>query len=156
MVAKIVHLIGQMGRGGAERQLLHLAGALQARGWPQVVVSFGGGDEWNGRLAGLRIPLYEIPRTAFKPWRLWQLARIIQREKPAILHTWSWNAADYASWAWGKAGARTIYGLRTDLTVDLYSGDPARRLLRMRGLERSDYAVGNSRQAFENLERRGV
>jgi glycosyltransferase involved in cell wall biosynthesis len=145
-----------MGRGGAERQLLHLAGALHARGWRQAVVSFHAGDPWTSRWAEYGIRLYEIARHPFKPWRLWQLARVFRRERPTILHAWSPHAAEYARWAWGKNGAKTLYGLRIDATVDSATGEPVERLGRMGALSNADCAVSNSRSALDRLVERGV
>ncbi len=156
MAAKIVHLIGQLNRGGAERQLLYLAGALQAQGWPQAVVSFGVHGAWNDRVTAAGIPLYEVVPYRFKPRRLWRLSGILRRERPAILQIWSAHLAEYIRWVWGKACAKTLFGLRIDLTVDIIGGDPLRRLPSMRGLQTADYAVGNSALAFENLRCRGV
>jgi glycosyltransferase involved in cell wall biosynthesis len=156
MTGSILHLIGQMRRGGAERQLLHLAGALQARGWRQAVVSFHAGDAWTSRWAECGIRLYEIAGHPFKPWRLWQLARVVHRERPAILHAWSPHVAEYARWAWGKGGAKTLYGLRIDATVDKETGEPVGRLGRMAALSNADCAVSNSRSAVDRLVERGV
>ncbi|MCE5267805.1 MAG: glycosyltransferase, partial [Planctomycetaceae bacterium] len=85
MPAKIVHLIGQMVRGGAERQLLHLAEGLHRRGWPQAVVSFRLGGAWRDRWEKVGVPVYEVPQCAFSPWRLWQLSRILRRERPKVI-----------------------------------------------------------------------
>jgi glycosyltransferase involved in cell wall biosynthesis len=156
MPAKIVHVISSLGRGGAERQLLHLSGELHRRGWPQAVISFGGGDAWNHQLAEQGIPLHEIPRHPFKPWRLWQLSRLLRKERPAIIHSWSAHVAEYARWAWGKGAARTLFGIRIDLTVDANTGQQIRRVPFVGALEHSDYAVSNSRLAIEMLRQRGV
>jgi glycosyltransferase involved in cell wall biosynthesis len=154
--AKIVHLAGQTVRGGAERQLLHLACSLRDRGWPQAVVSFSVGGAWRDRWTALGIPLFEIPRTPIKPWRLWQLSCILRRQRPSIIQVWSPHLADYARWAWGKRGARLVFGVREDLTINRATGNPLERLPRQRGLEGADYAIGNSQSVFERLERRGV
>ncbi len=153
---KIVHLIGQLGQGGAERQLIYLAGQLAARGWPQAVVSFGGGDVWGHHLETLKIPLYEVPRSPIKPWRLWQLGRILRRERPAIVHTWSHRPAQYLHWAWGKGDARLLYGVRLDLTIDSHTGDPVPHLGYISALARADCAVSNSQSALDNLARGGM
>jgi glycosyltransferase involved in cell wall biosynthesis len=156
MTAKIVHLIGQLRRGGAERQLIHLAGCLAERGWSQAVISFGGGNAWNDRVVAMGVPLYEIPRTAFKPWRLWKLSRILQRERPDILQAWSPHVAQYARWAWGKRNAKTIFGVRIDLTVNGNTGEPMDKLQFTSALVHADIAVSNSKSALDRLAERGV
>jgi len=153
---KILHLIGQLTRGGAERQLLHLAGALRERGWKQTIISFGGGDEWNKYCIQMGIPLYVIPRHPIKPWRLWKLVRVFQREKPALIQTWSSHLAEYTRLAWGKGQAKVIFGVREDFTIDRATGEPRDKMPRLRGLEGADFAIGNSQKVFDNLARRGV
>ncbi len=156
MSNKIVHLIGQLRRGGAERQLIHLAGELAARGWPQAVVSFGGGDAWNQRLEALGVSLYEIPRHPIKPWRLWQLLRIVRRERPAILQTWSPHVAQYAYWTRWQGSAATLYGVRIDLTVAVGTGEPLSKIPFLNPLIHADCAVSNSQSALDSLRRRGI
>ena len=52
----VLHLIGQLGRGGAEKQLFHIATGLQRRGWPQAVVAFDTSGVWEPRLKDAGIP----------------------------------------------------------------------------------------------------
>lgn len=151
MSNKIVHLIGQLRRGGAERQLIHLAGELAAHGWPQAVVSFGGGDAWNQRLEALGVSLYEIPRHPIKPWRLWQLLRIVRRERPAILQTWSPHVAQYAYWTRWQGSAATLYGVRIDLTVAVGTGEPLSKIPFLNPLIHADCAVSNSQSALDSI-----
>src|SRR5208337_3622895 len=94
----IVHLIGQLGRGGAEKQLFSLASALKCRGWRQAVVSFLPGGVWASRFAENGVPVSCILQTRITPWRLWQLQRLIRSQKPRILVSWSAHVAVYADW----------------------------------------------------------
>src|SRR5262245_60609078 len=94
--AKIVHLIGQLKQGGAERQLVYTARGLQQRGWPQAVVSFDQGGVWKNHLLDSNIPVLEVPRHPVRLWRLWQLYRLMRREKPQIAISWSPHVGVYA------------------------------------------------------------
>ncbi len=156
---KIVHLIGQLGRGGAEKQLFCLTRALQRRDWPQAVVSFNPGGVWEERFTEIGIPLWTIPRHPFKPWRLWQLRRAIQNEQPRILLTWSAYLAVYARWLPTVRKPLTIFNIRSNLTITGFTGKslPSRELRRYaKALEKSDYAVSNSRLTLQAMREHGV
>ncbi len=63
----IIHTIGQLERGGAEKQLSLLALALHTRGWDQVVVSFSRSGPWKNVLESGGIPVVEIPPAQSSP-----------------------------------------------------------------------------------------
>ena len=96
--AMIVHMIGQLDRGGSEKQLFSLATALVRRGWRQAVVSFQPGGVWASRIAESGIPVACVPRTGMAPWRFWQLRRLIRSWKPRVIVSWSGHVAVYADW----------------------------------------------------------
>jgi glycosyltransferase involved in cell wall biosynthesis len=153
----IVHLIGQLGRGGAEKQLFLLASALARRGWQQAVVSFLPGGVWEGHLAESGIPVCSIPRTSITPWRFWRLRRLIRSRKPRVIVSWSAHMAVYADWLFGVGLAARVINVRGDLTKRERIGIPGRRLgLLQRALQRADYVVANSRRSLDALRERGV
>ncbi len=157
MAEKIVHLIGQLRRGGAEKQLYHVVRALIERGWTQSVVSFERGGVWRDRLLALGVPVAEIPRHQIKPWRLWQLWRIVRAVRPRLLVSWSWHVAVYAHWLRGVGRPRHVVNVRSDFTVDTHSGGASRELPSSRAaLEKADYVVANSAWGLEVLRRHGV
>ncbi len=157
MPEKIVHLIGQLRRGGAEKQLYHLVRALRDRGWPQSVVSFDRGGAWRERLLGLGLPVAEIPRHPIKPWRLWRLWRIVRVARPRILVSWSSHVGVYAHWLRGVGRPLHVLNVRSDFTVDSHAGGASRELSICRGaLEKADYVVANSAWGLEVLRRQGV
>jgi len=157
MVGKIVHLIGQMGRGGAEGQLVYLADALHRRGWPQCVISFNPGGVWEDRLRQAEIPVLGIPRSSVKPWRLGRLRTLVRQQEPRILLAWSTHVAVYGRWLRGVGNPARIFNLRQDLTTNSHTGKPVWRRCRCRGtLERADFVVSNSRRNLQVLRQRGV
>jgi glycosyltransferase involved in cell wall biosynthesis len=153
----VMHLIGQLGRGGAEKQLYGLAVALQKRGWRQSVVSFSPGGVWAERLEAAGIRSYVIPRGPLKPWRFWRLFRLARRVKPNIIVSWSMHAAVYAEWLFGIGPAAKIINLRCNLLNDQRTGVPKNTLGSIRGtLERADQIVSNSRANLDVLRAQGV
>jgi glycosyltransferase involved in cell wall biosynthesis len=146
-----------LGRGGAEKQLFQLATALQKRGWQQSVVAFSPGGVWAERFRAAAIPLFAIPRSPIKPWRFWQLLRLIRRSKPRIIVSWSEHVAVYADWLFAVGPLCRVITVRGDLTKLNRTGAPKRRLgLLRRALERADYVVSNSRRNLDALRERGL
>ena len=157
MPAKIVHLIGQLSRGGAEKQLFYVARALGERGWPQAVASFDVGGAWAERLIEPGIPVFPIPRHPLKPWRLWQLWRILRRQQPGILLIWSGYTGVYARWLFGIGRPRIVFNLRSNVTLEVKTGRPAQDGPRFwAALSAADCVVSNSACALDALKERGV
>jgi glycosyltransferase involved in cell wall biosynthesis len=156
MSTSILHLIGQMERGGAERQLIYLARALQERGWQQAVVTFNPGDAWDGQITEMGIPLLGIPRSPNRLWRLWQLSLILQRERPALVHSWSHHTGVYARWLLTPPRLRRIVSFRNIPTVDNYTGKQMNRVRNASVYAKADYVVSNSHAALEVARAAGV
>jgi glycosyltransferase involved in cell wall biosynthesis len=157
MTGKVVHLIGTLGQGGAERQVTYLAQALQQRGWPQCVIAFAPGGVWKDRLLERQIVVGEVPPSWLKPWRLWRLYRLLRGESPEILVSWSSHVAVY-NWSLGwSSRARRVFNVRFNLTRSSRTGEPVSlsRFYRL-ALEKSHYAVSNARATLESLQDLGV
>ncbi|MGA2066639.1 MAG: glycosyltransferase [Thermoguttaceae bacterium] len=153
----VLHLIGQLGRGGAEKQLFHIATGLQRRGWPQAVVAFDTSGVWEPRLKDAGIPVFVIPRDRLKLRRLWRLWRLVRRQKPGILLSWSAYVAAYAHWLRGVGPVRRIFNMRFDLAADHHSGEPGRvRRSVRRAVETADYVLSNSQRNLDVARRHGV
>lgn len=156
MCLKILHLIGQMERGGAERQLIYLSNALQERGWQQAVVTFNPGDAWDERFADTRIPLFGIPRHPNKLWRLWQLWMIVLKERPLLIHSWSHHTSVYARWLLCVPKFYRVFSFRNIPTVDNHSGEPLERVRNAEIYAKADCLVSNSRAAIDCARAAGV
>ena len=156
MSIKILHLIGQMERGGAERQLLYLTRVLRDRGWRQVVITFNPGDAWDERLVAIGVPVFGIPRHAIKPWRLWQLIQIVWRENADLIHSWSNHTNIYAYWLFGYSKLHRILSLRGNPTVDRYTGAPRRARVPLSIYAGADCVISNSHRALECAKAAGA
>ncbi|PWT76317.1 MAG: group 1 glycosyl transferase [Chloroflexi bacterium] len=83
-------LIRSLGQGGAERQLVNLAHGLRRLGHDVAVVTFYPGEWLETELSDAGIPVWtlgkrgrwDIVRSALK------LFRLVQKERPAILHSY--------------------------------------------------------------------
>lgn len=102
----ITFITGQLGLGGAEKQLYLLVRGLTQSGWRVSVITLnpGVGDYWEKPIKELGIPLYEIPRTALRLGRLALIQNVLAKEKPQIVHAWTLHANIYAALAGRLAG----------------------------------------------------
>jgi glycosyltransferase involved in cell wall biosynthesis len=155
MPFKVLHLIGQLERGGAERQLLHLSRALHERGWQQAIVTFSPGESWDGQAGSIGVPLFGIPRSPNKLLRLWQLCRIVRQERPVLIHSWSDHTNVYAHWVLYSKIHR-IVAFRNNPTADQYTGKARLRVPNEYVYASADCVVSNSRAAIDRACAAGV
>src|SRR5215831_20362192 len=118
----ILHAIGQLVRGGAERQLLLVASALAARGWSQSVVTFQPGSAWDHELEARGVRLFPVKQSRLKLGRLLEFCRIVAAQRPDIVHSWSHHTTVYSSWARKITKFRFVASLRHNPTVDSETG----------------------------------
>lgn len=90
--ATIVHVITDVGTGGAERMLLRLV--TRSTRYQHVVVSLTRGGALMPALddAGISVHALGMRRGVFSPAGAFRLARIIRRERPALVQTWLYHA----------------------------------------------------------------
>jgi sugar transferase (PEP-CTERM/EpsH1 system associated) len=91
---KIIHLITELDRGGAQMALYRLlAHGDNGRFHPHVICLYNGDKVVAQQIRQLGIPVTDLGMSA--PWRLdalWRLYRLLRRERPSILHTWMFHA----------------------------------------------------------------
>jgi glycosyltransferase involved in cell wall biosynthesis len=152
----VVHLIGQLRRAGAEKQMMCTSLALKKRGWQQTVISLRSSEKEEAALRSSGIPVFVIRPSWFKPWRLHLLARLVRSLRPAIAVSWSWHVAVYARWLFHVGPLKRIFNLRENLT-HREGGIPARAdTFAVRdAFQRSDFVVSNSRVNLDVLAERG-
>ena len=156
MSIKILHLIGQMERGGAECQLLHIVQGLRERGWEQAVVTFNPGESWDSRINEAGIPLMNIPRSRNKFWRLCRLSGIVQQTKPLVVHSWSNHTNVYGRWTFSYPKPRLIVSFRGNPTVNNFTGNPIKGVPNPGVYESADCVISNSRAALEAALESGI
>ncbi len=102
---KIAFVIGALGVGGAERQLLKKIVLLKELGLDVFLVTLAEGGRLTDdyRRAGCR--LYELPREhSFELRRVRRLAEILRAEKPDVVHGEQYNPGAYARLAGWMTG----------------------------------------------------
>lgn len=151
---KIVHLIGQMERGGAERQLLYLVQELKNRGWDQVVITFNPGQPWDALVTQMGIRLIAVERRSSRLLRLFQLSRLVRRERPALVHSWSNHTNVYARWLMAGVPAK-VFSIRNNPTVDSL-GRSTHRVPNANIYRAADCVISNSAAALESAQTAGM
>lgn len=93
---KIVYIIGQLGKGGAEVQLYELVKGLNKERFDPMVVSLSEGGYWADKIRKSGVELIELPRKQHAEFgRLFKLIRIFREKKPDIVHTYMYAANSY-------------------------------------------------------------
>ncbi|WP_045119347.1 glycosyltransferase [Haliangium ochraceum] len=108
----IAHVLGSFGMGGAERVALDLASAQRSLGLDVLAVSFAGGSEGPlgpmFREAG--IPVHTIPKRPGIDLTLPpRVARLLVRERVAVLHTHNPQPLIYAAPAGRAVGTAVVH-----------------------------------------------
>jgi glycosyltransferase involved in cell wall biosynthesis len=141
---RILHLIGQLTRGGAEGQLLLVCKELADRGWQQTILTFNPGQVWDNRVPQIGCKLLRLPRRKNRLVRILELYKAIKAEQPHIVHSWSHHTNVYAGLLKTIARFRLILSLRNNPLVNSFSGRQTRRFPAKYAYERADCVVGNS------------
>jgi glycosyltransferase involved in cell wall biosynthesis len=114
---RVLYVIGQLRRGGAEQQLYYLLKYLKPNA---LVVSLSQGGYWANPIRDLGIRVIELQRR--RSWdlsRLIALARIIRSYEPEVLHIFLDNSTGlYARLAAFLTGhARVVSGERSEVAI---------------------------------------
>lgn len=97
---KICYVIGQLGKGGAEKQLYELLKGIDRNKFYSTVICFSNGDYWAGEIKRLGIELVEFDSNKDRGiTRLLKLIRILKEIKPTIVHTYLFSANTYGRMA---------------------------------------------------------
>jgi glycosyltransferase involved in cell wall biosynthesis len=96
-----MHIIGQLGIGGCEKQLLDLCRRMDSSRYELTVcwyTRFPG--ELSSEFAAAGVRLIFIDKFQMPPWRFFgQLMQAIRQTKPDIVHTWLYSANAWGRWA---------------------------------------------------------
>lgn len=90
---RVLHLITELSTGGAQRALARLLSHLDCQRFVASVACLYNGDEAVAReIRSMGIPVTDLGMTAKYRWdAFWRLYRLLQGERPTILHTWMFH-----------------------------------------------------------------
>jgi glycosyltransferase involved in cell wall biosynthesis len=155
---RILAVIGQLDVGGAEKHLVRVISALRTRGLDVRVFALKGGGALLPLLAAAGVPVYfHADRRAGLRGLLqsaWLLRRVVQRERPDVLHFFL--PAAYLVGMLATAGQCTRRVMSRRSLANYQSAYPGVRLLERMLHGRLDAALANSRAVAEELLAEGV
>lgn len=151
---RVLHLTGQFGLGGGERQLfLLLAGTDRVRFEPMVVVlNASQRDYWTPKARELGVEVVELPAGGASVRRFFNLLRLLGRLRPAVFQSWNLRGNTVVACSGGLMRVPHRVG---SLRCNLHRAGrgPAERWATTRGLH---CIVANSTQGRRDLEGLGV
>lgn len=104
----VLHVIGGLGVGGAERMLTALVAAPRPQPHPQAVADLfqGGALAAEIRAAGVAVHEFGLGGPLGVPRAVMALARLIRALRPAVVQTWMYYADLIGLWALERSGRR--------------------------------------------------
>ena len=117
---RILYLVGQLGPGGLERQLVYLLEILDRKRYlPLVVVwNFHDKDTHVKRIRELGVEILGLPRGLGPIGKLFSFGRIVKELDPEVIHSYSFYTNIAAHWGRLITGAVAVGALRSDFTTE--------------------------------------
>jgi glycosyltransferase involved in cell wall biosynthesis len=139
----VAFVVGSLGRGGAEKQLVYLVRALLAERVVVRLYTLTRGEAYEETLQGLGVPMTFVGRHGHPALRTLALIRQLRTFRPDVVHASHFFANLYAVLAAPVCGAVGVGSLRNDVVHEVAAnGRWGRWLLRLpRGLVANSYAA---------------
>ncbi len=149
---RFLYLVGQLGAGGAERQLYTLVQGLGSRQFtPAVCVwNFEEDEAYVERLKALGVRVLALPREGSRFQKLRALRSMVQRLRPEVIHSYTFFTNFAAYWGAYGTSALAIGSVRSNYLFDLQKGGRVQGSLNARWPRRQ---IFNSYNALENARR---
>lgn len=147
-------LIPTLDRSGAEKQFALLATRLPRGEFDVHAVALTRGGPYAAAIrdAGVRLTVLG-KRLKFDPFALWRLKRLIDAERPDVLHTWIFSANAYGRLVAGKAPGPAV--IVSERCVDTWKS-PWQLWLDRRQIGRTTRLIGNSQSVADFYRGLGV
>ena len=131
---RLLYVIGQLGLGGAERQLYYLLAALDhARYQPALVAwNFNPSEKYYRDIHALKVPIYGLPAGRSPISKLRAFRELARRVAPEVIHSYGFHTNFAAYYAARGARALPIGSLRSDFATIKKVGGALRGALNAR------------------------
>ena len=108
MDCRLLYLVGQLGPGGAERQLYYLLQTMDRERYrPMVSVwNYCETDAYVHRIQALGVPLHYLLNSPSPAAKLMAFRRFVRELEPEVVHSYSFHT-NFAAW-WATRGTKTI------------------------------------------------
>lgn len=120
MTSRLVYLAGQLGPGGAQRQLCYLLQAMDRDRYRPTVIAWRLTNDavYITQLQNLGIPLYFLPARFPAPGKMLVFRSIVKRLQPEVVHSYSFFTNVVVGWSLQGLPAIRIGSIRNDFTND--------------------------------------
>jgi len=115
-IIRICYVIGELSRGGAQRQLYELVQGIDRKRFEPIVVNLSEGGFWSSEIRKLNVKLIEFPKNSYKMAKLVNLFRFLKKFKPHIVHTYLFSANFYGRLAAAFAMVPVVIASERNLT----------------------------------------
>ena len=152
MEVRFLYLVGQLGVGGAERQLDYLLQGLDRPQFkPAVCVwNYAEEDIYVARLKTLGVPVHALPRNGSRLQKLRAFRQMVQALRPEVVHSYSFYTNVAAHFGARGSSVLAVGSVRSDFLRDRSKGGLLLGRLNARWPRRQ---IFNSYNAREHAER---
>ena len=152
MDVRFLYLIGQLGGGGAERQLYNLLKHSQRERFKATVCvwNYAEDEVYVHRLRALGVPVLSLPRTRNRLRKLRAFRQMVSMARPEVVHSYSFYTNVAAYFGARGSSALAIGSVRSDFLRDRSKGGLLLGSLNARWPRRQ---IFNSYNAREHAER---
>lgn len=127
---RLLYLVGDLGPGGLQRQLLYLLGTMDRQRYKPVLVvwSYRQEDVFVPEFHRLGISIYPLPAHLSPLKKLIMLRGIVNTLRPEVVHSYSFYTNIVAQWSALGLPCTRIGSIRNDFLHELKSGKVLGRL----------------------------
>ena len=121
---RLLYVIGQLGVGGAERQLFYLLANLDRSRYQPCLMAwnYNPHEKYYREIDALNIPIYGLPADWSPISKLRALRKLARALAPEVIHSYGFYTNFAAYYAARVTGALAIGSLRSDIARSIKSG----------------------------------
>ena len=120
MECRLLYLVGQLGLGGLERQLVYLIRSMDRGRYKPVVVIWGNSPNYNYvlDLRALDVPVVRLGENPTRSAKLGALHSLVSSLRPEVIHSYTFYTNIAAWWAARGTTAIPIGSVRSNFILD--------------------------------------
>lgn len=116
---KIIHIIGQLSYGGAEKLVLDLCRKIDRQRFSVLVISIGKPGKLISEFDNAGIPVFSVEKKFKGDWRvLNKIRRILSEEKPQVVHTHLFGGDFWGGRAALQCGVPIVISTKHDIMYE--------------------------------------
>ncbi|MCO6509286.1 MAG: glycosyltransferase [Aridibacter famidurans] len=149
---RVCFVVGTLGRGGAERQLLYMLRALKAEGLESRVLCLTSGEAFEADIREMGIDLEWVGESPSRVRRLLKVVKEVRKYGPDVIQSSHFYTNIYAAVAGKVTRVPSIGAIRNDLNSEIGADAVFGRWQ----VALPTHLVANSRAALEKVVERGI